>query len=374
MRIGIEAQRIFRAKKHGMDVVALETLLSLQQLDKKNEYFVFVKPDEDNQCILPSENMHIIPISGISYPDWEQIQLPRTAKKYNLDLLHCTSNTAPLYTNIPTLITLHDIIYLEQLNFGGTAYQNFGNLYRRFVVPKVVKNAKAIITVSEFEKQQILNGLEIDQKKIEVIYNAINNKFHCNYSSDELKRVRIQYKLPNEFILFLGNKAPKKNTENVVKAYIKYLLSSPNVLPLVILDYEKHLVEAILKTINSERYIDSFCFPGYISSAEIPKLYNLAKLFLYPSLRESFGLPIIEAMACGTPVLTSDTSSMPEIAGNAAVLVNPYDIKDMAQKISGILSDEEQISVKIQSGLTRASYFSWENTARKVLNMYKSLI
>ena len=134
MRIGIEGQRLFRLKKHGMDMVALELIRNLQNIDKKNEYIVFVKPDEDESCLIETPNFKIVKLEGGAYPYWEQISLPAAAKKYGCELLHCTSNTAPVHCSIPLVITLHDIIYLESWSLfrnGFTMYQRFGNLYRR---------------------------------------------------------------------------------------------------------------------------------------------------------------------------------------------------------------------------------------------------
>src|SRR5579864_898309 len=143
MRIGIEAQRIFRPKKHGMEVVAMELIRQLQQQDTTNEYVIFAKNDTDRECILPTKNFTIQTPPGKTYIDWEQLQLPRAVEKANLDILHCTCNTAPLFPGAPLLLTLHDIIYLEKTDFNGTAYQNFGNLYRRWDVPRIVKKCLA---------------------------------------------------------------------------------------------------------------------------------------------------------------------------------------------------------------------------------------
>jgi hypothetical protein len=160
MKIGIEGQRLFRNKKHGMDMVALELIRNLQIIDKENEYFIFVKPDEDNKVLRETSNFKIIELEGGPYPTWEQIALPKAAKKYGCDILHCTSNTAPFFTNIPLITILHDIIYMESsylniLKSSSSSYQKFGNIYRKLVVPRVVKKSKKVITVSHFEKNRI---------------------------------------------------------------------------------------------------------------------------------------------------------------------------------------------------------------------------
>lgn len=152
MRIGIEAQRIFRKNKHGMDFVVLQEIKELQKLDTKNEYFVFVAPGED-RCIEDSKNVHIIVIGGRFYPIWEQYSLPKAIKEVNIDILHCTSNTAPIRCNAPLILTLHDIIFLEPRDkTNHSFYQNMGWFYRRLVVPHILKKCRRIITVSDFER------------------------------------------------------------------------------------------------------------------------------------------------------------------------------------------------------------------------------
>lgn len=374
LRIGIEVQRIFREKKHGMEVVALELINEIQKLDKYNEYILYAKDDVDNTCIKEQDNFKIRTLSSSSYPIWEQIALPRAAKKDNLDFLHSTCNTSAINLSVPLILTLHDIIYLEKTDFKGTAYQNFGNLYRRFIVPKIVDKSKLVITVSNFEKEVILNKLKLPEDKVQVIYNAVNPKFNINYSKDEVLAFKNAHSLPKEFILFLGNTAPKKNTLNVIKAYTEYLSAVIEGLPLVILDYDRKLVEDTLKELGKEQLIKNFIFPGYIPSDKMPLLYNSSSLFLYPSLRESFGLPILEAMACGVPVITSNTSSMPEIASNAALFVNPFDHIEIKDAITRFFSDKDlQINMK-EMGLKRAADFTWKSSAEQLLSIYNSFI
>jgi len=374
LRIGIEVQRIFRAKKHGMEVVALELINEIQKLDQYNEYILYARNDVDDACVKEQANFKIRTLSSSSYPTWEQLALPKAVKKDNLDFLHSTCNTSALNLSVPLMLTLHDIIYLEKTDFKGTSYQNFGNLYRRFIVPKIVEKSKLIITVSNFEKDVILNKLNLPEDKVKVIYNAVNPKFNVNYSKERLFDFKNVHKLPDEFILFLGNTAPKKNTLNVIKAYTEYRSVVSDGLPLVILDYDRKLVEDTLKELGKEKLIESFIFPGYIPSDEMPLLYNCSSLFLYPSLRESFGLPILEAMACGVPVITSNTSSMPEIASNAAIFVNPFDHNEIKDAIIRFFADGNLRADMKQLGLKRASDFTWKSAAEQLLSIYNSFI
>jgi len=371
-QIGIEVQRLFRPKKHGMEVVALELIRELQTVDSKHDYTVFVKKDVD-RCIEESGHVRVRELASLPYPIWEQMLLPRSIRNEQLDILHATCNTAALFPSIPLVLTLHDIIYLEKLDMAGTWYQNFGNIYRRWVVPSAVRKAKAIITVSEFEKKVMLNRLQIPEDKIKVIHNAVNSRFNNYYLADEVEKFRKSLGLPDKFILFLGNTAPKKNTKNTIDAYIKYIVNATAPLPMVILDYSREMVFEQLQQSGYAKLVDYFVFPGYVLPDQMPLMYNSATLFIYPSLRESFGLPILEAMACGVPVITSNTSSMPEVAGGAALLIDPLDVTDMANAIERVLSNNEQRTGMIIKGLKRAEAFTWRNAAIKLLNVYESL-
>ena len=373
MRIGIEAQRIFRPKKHGMDVVAIELIKNLQQLDHKNEYVIFSRKGVDDNTIVETSNFVLDKFSALTYVDWEQFKLPGKLKSRKIDLLHCTANTAPLKCSIPLLLTLHDIIYLENVDFKGTAYQNLGNLYRRWLVPKIVNKASLILTVSEFEKQNILERLPSTEGKVQVLYNGVSPQFNNSFSQTQVEELRIAFNLPAQFVMFLGNTAPKKNTLNVIKAYVDLCLEHENKIPLVLLDYKKELVIRILEELKQPGLIDMFIFPGYVPHHMIPLVYNAATLFLYPSLRESFGLPILEAMACGTPVITSSTSSMPEIAGDAALLVDPYKPAELTAAMHKALTNNNLLADLKERGLKRASCFTWKASAEKLLQIYESL-
>ncbi|MBA4166555.1 MAG: glycosyltransferase family 4 protein [Chitinophagaceae bacterium] len=370
MKIGIEAQRIFRAGKHGMDVVALELIRRLQKKDTSNEYRLFAARGPDTDCIGETPNFHTSILSAFTYADWEQVSLPAAIKKNKSDILHCTGNTAPLNCRIPLILTLHDIIYLEETSFKGSLYQNIGNIYRKWIVPYAIKKAACVITVSDYEKRIIEKYFPGAASKIAVVPNGVDERFNNKYSKEEIALFRKKYSLPEKFILYLGNTAPKKNTANVVKAYAHYCESEKYPLAIVITDYDKRHVERILSSINKSLRAGSFIFPGYVPVNEMPLLYNCSTLFLYPSLRESFGLPILEAMACGVPVITSNTSAMPETAGAAAELIDPDDYKIIAESISKLITDEALRNSYTQKGLARASHFSWDNSAGQLLKIY----
>ena len=370
MRIGIEAQRVFRRNKHGMDYVVLQEIKELQQIDHKNEYFVFVAPGVD-RCLKDSENVHIIVIGESFYPVWEQITLPRAVKKYNLDILHCTSNTAPLFCNIPLVLTLHDIIFLEPRDKNNkSVYQNMGWLYRRKVVPKILERCLRIITVSNFEKQNIIDKLNIPEKRMAMIYNGYNEWFKPFRDVADIYKSYIEK--PGYFF-FLGNTDPKKNTERTLIAYSKYLEKSTFRRKLLMADLDKAYLDSIIERNRIENIREHIVMPGYIVNSDLPYIYNSAFAFLYTSLRESFGIPLLEAMACGTPVITSNTSSMPEIAGNDAILINPESPEEITEKMLRLEYDEAYYNTQKEIGLKRAELFSWRKTAEQLLNLYETV-
>jgi glycosyltransferase involved in cell wall biosynthesis len=198
-----------------MDMVALELINELQKIDHENEYVIYVKPDEDTETLKETANFKIVELGGGPYPTWEQFALPKAAKKDGCDILHCTSNTAPVNPGMPLIVTLHDIIYLEGISIfkkGGTWYQKFGNMYRRYVVPAVVKKSDKIITVSKFERNRINEFFKFpdNNERLVAIYNGVTEHFKPINDKTELKRVKDKYNLPDRFIFFLGNTDPKK--------------------------------------------------------------------------------------------------------------------------------------------------------------------
>lgn len=378
MRIGIEAQRLFRPHKHGMDRVVLELILNLQVIDKENDYFIFVKPDQDKSVIEPTANFKIVEIPGGSYPWWEQFKLPKVAKTYNCDLLHCTSNTAPYSIKTPLITTLHDIIYMEGsiiklLLNKASLYQKFGNLYRRIIVAKVVKNSSRIITVSNFEKQNISDFFKLKNKHIQTVHNGVNENFTTKMDANQLDKVKIAYKLPEDYILHIANKDPRKNTRGVLIAFNDFLKKATVSYQLVLLGYKEADLKIILNEIDATHLRQHIILTGYVSDEDLPAIYYLSKLFLFPSLREGFGIPIIEAMACGVPVITSNTSSMPEVADDAAHIIDPNKPKEICNGMIKITSDAKYRNELIQKGLLQSKKFSWNRMAFQVLEQYKQL-
>jgi glycosyltransferase involved in cell wall biosynthesis len=379
MKIGIEAQRIFRKKKHGMDMVALELIRNLQSIDTDNEYLIFVKPDVDDTVINETANFKIIKLKGRFYPFWEQMALPCAAKETGCQILHCTSNTAPIFSSIPLVVTLHDIIYMESSYFKilrgtGTLYQKFGNLYRKMFVPKIVRKSKKIITVSHFEKKRIGQFFGIGgDNRLTAVYNGVSEHFKPTTDNNELLRVKTKYNLPDHFFFFLGNTDPKKNTKGTLKAFSDFIQQTGTNHKLVMLDYNQHELEKILDEIGDKPLINRIVLTGYVVNTDLPSIYCQSEVFLYPSLRESFGIPMLEAMSCGVPVITSNTSSMPEIAGDAAMIIDPFKPDQITDALIKITTNQLLKKQLIERGLLQSAKFSWKAMAKDVLEIYNQI-
>ena len=370
MRIGIEAQRIFRKNKHGMDYVVLQEIIELQKMDHRNEYCIFVAPGPD-KCLEDTSNVHIIEIEGNFYPTWEQISLPKVANEVGVELLHCTSNTAPIRCNIPLILTLHDIIFLEPRDKQNKSlYQNLGWFYRRMVVPRILKKCRRIITVSEFEQNNIISKLGLPRKQVAMIYNGYNDWFRPMEDTD---CVFAKYMAERGYLFFLGNTDPKKNTERTLIAYSKYLERSSVKRKLLMADLDRHYLNDIIERNHIEHILSHIEMPGYIVNTDLPYVYSAAFAFLYTSLRESFGIPLLESMACGTPVVTSNTSSMPEIAGPDAILVNPESADEICEQLLKLENDKTFYQQQVEMGLQRAKLFSWKYTADQLLSLYEAV-
>ena len=370
MKIAIEAQRIFRRKKHGMDFVALESIRELQHLDKTNEYYILVSPGED-RCLEETPNFHIVEVKMPSYPLWEQIGLPMALKKIKPDLLHCTSNTAPLFCNVPLVLTLHDVIFMEkrQGKKSSSLYQQMGWYYRRWNVPRILKKCRRIITVSHFEAGRISSIMHIPAGSITPVYNGYSRHFHQLQDFEETVR---RYCPHGDYFFFLGNTDPKKNTWRTLKAYSIYLKQTDTPASLLIADLSESAIDGYLKEEDIEFIRPHLLYPGYIANTDLPAIYNGARAFVYTSLRESFGIPILEAMACGTPVITSNISAIPEIAGEGAILIDPTDENAIAGEMLRLEKDEAYRLQQTTYGLERVKHFSWELTAGNLLDIYQS--
>lgn len=377
--ICIEAQRLFRKQKHGMDVVALELLQRLRYANTDYHIKVLVKEDED-RCLQNTETLTVQTLKPAFYPLWEQWVLPDFLSTDTAKLLHCTGNTAPVWGKTPLLVTIHDLIFLEE-NYlfkkdGGSLYQRFGNFYRSLVVPIIAKRAKYIITVSEFQRQLIIKMLHISPDKISVVYNGADERFFVRAEDQAIHLVRNKYKIGEKpYFFFLANTEPRKNTDGVLQAFLHFCKTYP--------EHEHHLVikgltdEILRKKIaaaGAESVSGRIHRVGYIDYDDLPLLYQGASALWFPSFSEGFGLPIVEAMAGGTPVITSEVSVMPEIAGDAALYVNPKQPMQLAEQTHTLLTDTSLRKDLVAKGHIIAAKFTWTNSVNALRAVYEKLL
>lgn len=370
MKIGIEAQRLFRKEKHGMDYVVLNELRQLQQIDSENEYYVFVKPGEDH-CLDSTEKMHVLELHCPTYFLWEQWALPHAAKKHKVELLHCTSNTAPLYCSVPLLLTLHDVIFMERKNCNSSSlYQRLGNMYRRFIVPRVAPKCKKIITVSNYEKNNIVNTIHIHEEKVIALHNGYDDIYK---PISDVQSIHKRYIDKPGFFFILGNTDGRKNIERMLIAYSLYLTRSNQKRNLLITSLGNDYIDVIIERNNIGNIREHIALTGYVPLEDLPYLYNSAFAFLFASLKEGFGIPILESMACGTPVITSNTSSMPEVAGKEGILVNPEDTDEIAKMMLKLENDEDFYFHQREYGLQQVKAFSWAETTSHLIKIFQEL-
>jgi glycosyltransferase involved in cell wall biosynthesis len=376
IRIGIEAQRIFRSNKHGMDVVAVETIRHMVRMIEEHDLpvqlVVFVR-DGPDRCLPSSPHLAVRPVAGQSYPTWEHAALPNAVRTSGVDLLHCTSNTAPLNVSVPLVVTLHDVIFMEApLGLrGGTPYQMLGNAYRRFSMPHVVQQARAICTVSRYEASRITSVFPSAAERLHVVPNGIRASFS---PPEDASLIRDGYNLPSRYLFLLGNTAPKKNFAGALRAYGTYADQAQDPLPLVVADLSTERLHVRLQQCDRPDLAAHIHTTGYIPHADLPAVYAGASLFLYPSLRESFGLPILEAMSCGTPVITSDRAAMPEVAGTGALLVDPTSPRDIALAVQRVLNNHRLRRALVERGYDRVHAYGWMQTARRLLDVYQDVL
>ncbi len=375
----IEAQRLFRKHKHGMDVVALELLQRLKNVHTSFDKCVLVKQDDDH-CLQSNNELAIQALPNAFYPFWEQKLLPKFTGNYSNAVLHCTGNTAPLWSNTPLIVTIHDLIFLES-NYlfkkdGGSLYQRFGNVYRSLIVPRVAKKAKHVITVSEFQRQAIMKRFKLLPEKISVVYNGADERFFNILTTAQIQTVNTKYGIDNfSYIFFLANTEPRKNTDGVIKAFTAFCKQYPEFTHKLVIKglTEQQLHKKIIEQ-GAQEYANRFHRVGYIDYEDLPALYQGAAMLWFPSFSEGFGLPIVEAMAGGTPVITSKCSVMPEIAGNAALYINPNKPLELVPKTAELLTNLLMKNELTKAGILQAKMFMWDKSMQQLLTVYNKVM
>jgi glycosyltransferase involved in cell wall biosynthesis len=377
MRIGIDAHLV-SYQLRGMGKYVLQLVFGLVQSDESNEYVIYGDPRMFPQ-LRGRANVKFRDSKGLPYPVWEQLVLPIWVRQDRLELLHCLANTAPmaLPRQIKLVVTVHDVMYLlpgSVLSASKVLRQRLGNSYRRMVVPGVARRADRIITDSEFSKQEIAEYLRIIPDRIRVIYPGMDPRFasFADAIASPPKEIGGE-SLDSPFILALGAGDPRKNTLAVIRVYGSRWRDLPNQEQLVIVGLRDWRSSAAYQLVCQLGLSKRVLFAGYVSEELLAWLYTSSRCFLYPTLYEGFGFPPLEAMACGAPVIASDCTSVCEIAGDAAILVDPSSEESIGNALGRLLRDEPLRRQLIQQGRARVQKFDWQDTVQKTLGVYAEL-
>jgi glycosyltransferase involved in cell wall biosynthesis len=316
---------------------------------------------------LLGENLRPVAETSANYSVIEQIRIPLALKREGVTLFHAPHYVLPPLVPCRSVVTIHDCIHLmfPQYLPGRLALG-----YARASIFAAARRATRVLTVSESSKRDILRFVDIKPEKIDVIYNAYDDRFGVEPREEDVGRVRERYQLHDEFVLYAGNVKPHKNLERLIEAFHLVRRRGLDHLNLVLIGDEISRYAALRRAVHRHQLHKYVRFLGYMPEATLAVMYRLAGVFVFPSLYEGFGLPPLEAMASGTPVVTSNVSSLPEVAGDAAVLVDPYDPHAIANGIYQVLADDQLRRDLRARGSARARQFSWEQSVRRVREIY----
>jgi len=299
---------------------------------------------------------------------YEQLLIPYISRKYNYDVIHFTDYQIPLLMSRKGMIlTVHDLSFLKEDDI----FTKSSSLYKKFVLPSSLKKADRIIAVSENTKKDILKYFpSINENKIVVIYEGTrfdDSKIY-KYSTDVL----LKYNIKDPYILYVGTIEPRKNIVNIIRAFKTIVAKNPNI-KLVIVGKKGWLYDEIFNEVRNLSLENNIIFTGYVSDEDLPAFYKNAILFIYPSKYEGFGLPPLEAMSFGCPVITSNISSLPEVVGDAGILVNPGSVEEISDAMNSILLNNDLRNDLSERSLKRAKMFSWDITAKATLKVYEDV-
>jgi len=285
------------------------------------------------------------------------------------DVFHATNHLLAHFKRARTVFTLHDLIFLHYPEY----HLPYNRWFLTFAMPRFLRAADVIITPSECSRQDAIKFYGLPPQKIRVIYEAAAPHFRPDIPETELARVRQTYNLPSQFILHVGTIEPRKNLSRLLEAFHSLLAEQPE-LRLVLIGKKGWLYEDFFASLQNLGLTERVIFPGFVAEADLPAFYRLASAFVYPSLYEGFGLPPLEAMACGAPVVCSNASSLPEVVGNAGLLVNPTDTAALAQALRRLLTDPRLRTELGGRAVERAGRFSWDKAGAELESVYRELV
>ena len=360
MRIGIDARELARSKHSGKGNYVYNLIRSLIKVDQGNQYVLYTKEDFNIE-LPPNFSKKVVARPSVL---WHRGVIAQK-KKDEVDLfLAPTSFIIPAYSD-NTVMVIHDLVSF----LGITRHQAKAKFTEKRTLPKALRRTKKIVAVSENTKKDLIKTFDVPEEKIKVIYNSDSPHFKEIKDLATIRKVLKKYKLPERFLLFVGKLEPRKNLVNLLKAY-SHMESPP---PLVVVGGKGWNYKDIFKTVNDLNLGQRVIFTEGINNSDLIYLYNAAEFLVFPSLYEGFGLPALEAMMCGCPVVTSKVASLPEVCGPAALYVNPENLEEMERIMEKVLRNYEMREHMRSAGLKQANKFSQEKLGMSFVKLFKEL-
>lgn len=366
MRIGIDARLIFY-QIAGIGQYILRLTEALSQLDREDDFILF-QSRKDHDRLVSAPNFHRRVLWTPSHHRFETTAMSAELFPHQLDVLHSPDFIPPSHTRFPTVITVHDLAFLLYPDF---LTPQSARYYGR--VDWAARRARHIIAVSQSTKRDVMRLLGVPEDKITVIHEAAHPTFRQLNCKEARAHVEQRYGLAEDFIFFVSTIEPRKNLPTLLKSFRRMIDVYHSPATLVIAGAQGWLTERVKETVTSLRLGERVRFVGPVPVQELLQLYNAARVLALPSFYEGFGLPPLEAMACGTPVVVSNTSSLPEVVGDAGQLVDPDDVEAWSVALWRALSDDDWHKEMSEKGLRRAATFSWQRAARQTLDVYRKV-
>ncbi len=384
MRIGINA--LFLQKPNtGMGQHLFHLLEGLDSLDEKDHQYVVLSPRFRRAYTLQAPQLsdrfrEVEVVSALARLGdnveqvwWEQVGIVRAGTRERIDLLHSPYWSNPLWAPWPTVVTVHDVIQFVLPEY---AWRKISRVYFG-IVSRSARRADAVITVSECSKRDIVTLLGLPPERIHVIGNAVDASLHPVRDAWLLASVRVRYGIAPRFILYFGGFDLRKNVPRLIESYARLPAALRKEYQLVIAGRYMHLGHPLYpdprQTVQRLGLDGRVVFTGQVREQDKAPLFSAATVFVFPSLYEGFGIPVLEAMACGTPVVTSDSSALPEVVGDAGLLVDPYDTDAISDGIRALLEDQARREDLARRGLERARLFTWHQVAEQTLRVYREI-
>jgi len=369
MHIGLNAHLLSLAETYrgaGINWYIHNLLTHLPRVDHDNRYTAFIGDGRFTDSELALRLSRLPTSRPVVRIFWEQVVQPFALRKEGVDLLHALAFVTPLLSPCPAVVTIYDLSFLLYPE----SFKRFKRFYLDLFTRLSARRARRIIAISESTKRDVVRLLGVSPEKVEVVYCGIDEAFRP-LAEDQVAAFRSKRGLPERFVLFVGTIEPRKNVTRLIEAFATLRPCDLANLKLVIGGAKGWFYQDVFARLEELGLEGQAIFAGYIPVSELPLWYNAAELFVYPSLYEGFGLPPLEAMACGTPVVTANTSSLPEVVGKAGLTVDPLDIEGLAEAMRRVLDDEALRQEMRERGLQRARDFSWTKTAQETVQVYQ---